>query len=66
MLNSREKAISSPRKMIRLKRNTEIYGMIEAKYIRNRHRFFDYNAKDEITSSLTTSKTSLKRQLGTL
>lgn len=37
----------------------EIYGMIEAKYFRNRHRLWHYDAKDEITTTLN----DFKRQL---
>ncbi len=59
----REKSNFKPEKNDKIEAKYEIYGMIEAKYIRNRQRFFDYDAKDEITGSLTTSKTSLKRQL---
>lgn len=36
----------------RKENNAEIYGMIEAKYFRNRHRFWPSNAKDEITTTL--------------
>ena len=53
----------SPRSEINDKieeKSSRIYGMIEAKYIRNKHRFYDDNAKDEITSILK----DLKDELG--
>ena len=40
--------------------NPLIYGMIEAKYLRNKHRLSDNNATDEIYSSLK----SLSKQIG--
>jgi len=40
-------------------REVEVYGMIEAKYFRNRHRFKSSNAMDETSPTLN----SLKKQL---
>ncbi len=39
--------------------NIEIYGMIEAKYLRNRHRLWHYDAKDEITTTLNKFRNQL-------
>ena len=41
-------------------KNPTIYGMIEAKYLRNKHRLSDSDATDEIYSSLK----SLSKQIG--
>ena len=55
----REKSHYKPEKNDEIEAKYEIYGMIESKYIRNRQRFFNYDAKDEITSTLK----DLKRQV---
>ena len=50
----RRKSNFEPEKNDKIEAKYEIYGMIEAKYIRNWHRFFDSDATDEITGSLIT------------
>lgn len=39
--------------------SVEIYGMIEVKYFRNRHRYHKYNARDEIRYTLSKFKKQL-------